>query len=192
MSGISISLEPTRGKSIKNVIAEIYCNGEKLTLFENEKGELMLEGRYGEIGKNDNPLSIQQVAKDLQYKNGKGLPIHQMIEDIRQRKMYVEMEQEAKRILEDEFQSIKKEMRSEGISGSEEPPFLDLKNGCKPFKDVYKKNADIEGLPYPEAAYWSYVTGIGVYFGLVEKRDEMRKDAIAELETLCVLIDHSR
>ena len=40
-------------------------------------------------------------------------------------------------------------------------------------------------MQYPEAAYWAYVTGVGVYFGPKEKREEMRKNAIAELKTLC-------
>jgi hypothetical protein len=187
VSIIPFSLDdPIIGKLCKNPIAEIYCNGDKLTLYENEKGYLLLEGRFGEIGKKDNPISIQQVAMDLQSSLRNDPAIHQIIEDIRQRKMYVEMERRAKLLLQDEFRSIKKEMRSEPTKGPEDPPVFDLKRGgCKPFRAVYKKNSEIDSLQYSEAAYWAYVTGIGVYFGSKERREEMRNNAIAELKTLC-------
>jgi hypothetical protein len=170
----------------KNPIAEIYCNAEKLTLYGHEKGELILEGRYGEIGKNEDHLSIQNVAKDLQSKVGNGRTIDQVIEDIRQRKMYIEMEHEARMLLLNEFQSIKQEIKSQGILREEDPQILDFrKGGCARFRTVYNKTEDIEGLPYPEAACWAYITGIGVYFGLKENRDVMRRNAIAELRVLC-------
>jgi hypothetical protein len=170
----------------KNVIAEIYCNGDKLTLYEHESGDLLLEGRFGVIGKNENTLSIQQVAKDMQSAMRDGRTIHQMIDDIRLRKMYVEMERIAKALLQDEFQSIKKEMRSDVNVGMDVQHIFDFnKGGCKPFRAMHVKDAEIDELPYPEAAYWAYVTGIGVYFGTKERRDEMRNDAITELKMLC-------
>jgi hypothetical protein len=170
----------------KNTIAEIYCNGDKLTLYEYPEGNLRLEGRFGEIGKRENPISIQQVANDLGSEMRNGLTTHQMIEHIRQRKMYVEMERMAKMLLREEFIRIAKEMKPETTVGVDYHQTFDIKkSGCKPFRVLYKKEAEIDSMRYPEAAYWAYVTGIGVYFGREERQEEMRKDAIAELKTLC-------
>jgi hypothetical protein len=171
---------------VKNAIAEIYCNGDKLTLYECEAGDLLLEGRFGVIGKNENASSIQQVAKDLQSIMRDGRTMLQMIEDIRRRKMYVEMERVAQTLLQDEIHSIKKEMKSEIVVGRDDRQVSDFRRGgCKPFRALYKRDAEIDELQYPEAAYWAYVTGVGIYFGAKESRDEMRKGAIAELKTLC-------
>ena len=115
---MSITLEDYfRGKMKKNPIAEIYCNGDKLTLYEHEKGELILEGRYGEIGGTDHHILIHQVVQDLQSRSGDNVSTRQMIEDIHQRKMYVEMEQAARGLLQDEFRSVKEEVKSPTISG---------------------------------------------------------------------------
>ena len=184
---MSISLIDSFTKDAgKNTIAEIYCNGDKLTLYEYEEGNLRLEGRFGEIGKKASPLSIHQVAADLRSETRNGLTVHQTIEAIRLRKMYVEMERLAKALLRDEFLSITKEMRSETTVGIDyHQPFDLRRNGCKPFRALYKRDAEIDEMQYPEAAYWAYVTGIGVYFGTKERREEMRKGAIVELKTLC-------
>jgi hypothetical protein len=179
--------ELTNGAETKNAVAEIYCNAEKLTLYEHKNGDLTLEGRFGEIGRDGGRLSIQSLAKELLPKAESGTTVDQMIEDIRMRKMYIEMENEARTLLGKEFQSVRQEMRSKDILVGD-PKVLDFrKGGCARFRAIYRRSEEIERLPYPEAAYWAYISGIGVYFGLRENREEMRLNAISDLKTLCCI-----
>jgi len=77
-------------------------------------------------------------------------------------------------------------MKPETTVGVDYHQTFDIKkSGCKPFRALYKRDAEIDVMQYPEAAYWAYVTGIGVYFGTKERREEMRQGAIVELKTLC-------
>lgn len=175
--------------SIKNAVAEIYCNAEKLTLYELENGDLALEGRFGEIGGNEGRPSIQSIAKGLLLKNGIERTVDQFVEDIRQRKMYMEMENEARVLLNKEFQSVRLEMNSKDILVGSDPQILEFrKGGCARFRAIYRKSEEIDRLPYPEAAYWAYISGIGVYFGLREKREEMRLNAVSDLKALCYIV----
>ncbi len=170
------------GQRRRSATDEIYCNAEKLTLYEHENGDLTLEGRFGEIGHDGGPCSIQSVAKGLLPKVEIRTTVDQIIEDIRMRKMYIEMENEARALLGKEFQSVHQEMRSKDILVGD-PKVLDFrKGGCARFRAIYRRSEEIEKLPYPEAAYWAYISGIGVYFGLRENREDMRLNAVSDLK----------